>query len=225
MDDNKKRIVDLLKTRSILKQDVFSNTKEWFKIFKSELTDCVEMMQTEIGDDRIRLKIVDISDSEIQLFIGSDVLIFHMHTNVFKFDNSNYVHKSSYVKNNSDNAYCGVINIYNFLADSYEKNRYNDYGYLISRVFINRESHFLVEGKGRLGFIYRDFLNQVINKEIITDIIMRVAVHAIEFDLLTPPYERVSEVSVQEMQALSSDSRLKTGKRLGFKFQSDNNIS
>lgn len=225
MGKNEKRIVDLLKTRSILKQDVFSNTKNWFKVLKSELNECVEMMQSEVSDDRIRLKIVDISDAEIQLFIGSDVLIFHMHTNVFKFDNSNYVHKTSYVKKNSENAYCGIINIYNFLADSYEKKRFNDYGYLISRVFINRESHFLVEGKGRLGFIYRDFLNQVINQEIIKDIIMRVAVHAIEFDLLTPPYERVNVVSVQEMQMLSSDSRLKTGKRLGFKFQSDNNIN
>jgi len=225
MDDNKKRIVDLLKTRSILKQNVFSNTKDWFKVFKEELNSCIQMIQTEIGDDRVRLKIVDISESEIQLFIGSDVLIFHMHTNVFKFDSSNFVHKSSYVKNNPNNAYCGVVNIYNFLADSYEKNRYNDYGYLIGRVFINQESHFLVEGKGRLGFIYRDFLNQIINNEIILDIIMRVAVYAIEFDLLTPPYERVSVVSVQEMQTISNDSRLKTGKRLGFKFQADTSIS
>ena len=131
---------------------------------------------------------------------------------------------SSYIKSNAENAYCGIINIYNFLADSYEQNRYNDYGYLISRIFINQENHFLVEGKGQLSFLYRDFLNQVISKEILNAIILKVAAHAIEFDLLTPPYEKVNVVSVQEMQALSSESKLKTGKRLGFKFEAENNI-
>jgi hypothetical protein len=224
MKDNKSLIVDLLKTRSILKQNVFTNTKKWFQVVKSELIDCINLMKEEIGDDRIRLKVVEVSETEIQLFVGSDVLIFHMHTNVFKFHGSNYVHKSSYIKSNPENAYCGIINVYNFLADSYEQNRYNDYGYLISRIFINQENHFLVEGKGQLSFLYRDFLNQVINKEVINDLILRVSAHAIEFDLLTPPYEKVNVVSVQEMQALSSESKLKTGKRLGFKFEAENNI-
>lgn len=223
-NENKDIIVGLLQNKSILKQDVFSNTKEWFKIFKEELIDCIEIIKQDIDDPRIRLKVEEIGDAEARLYIGSDVLVFHMHTNVFRFNNSNYVHKSSYVKNDKRNAYCGIINIYNFLADSYDFNRLNDYGYLISRIFINRENHFIVEGKGQLSFLYKDFLNQVLNKEIVLDIIMRVSAYAIDFDLLTPPYDKVQVVSVQQMQALSSDSKLKTGKRLGFKFKSDNEI-
>lgn len=225
MDEVRNQIIGLLSTKAILKQDVFKTTKEWFAVFKEELTACIELMKTGVEDDRVRLKLVDKGESEIQLFVGSDVLVFHMHSNVFKFDTSNYVYQSSYLKNNPQNAYCGIINVYNFLADSFERNRPHDYGYLIARTFINSESHFVVEGKGQLSFLYRDFLNQVINKEIILDIIMRVIVHAIDFDLLAPPYEKVNVVSVQEMQALSTDSKLKTGKRLGFKFQSDHKIT
>jgi len=223
MNKNEQQLVDLLKSKSILKQNVYYNNVKWFNVFKKELYDCVAMLSKDLDDnaDNIRLKIVDRSDTEVQLYIGSDVLIFQMHTNVFKIAEDNYVHQSSYIKQNPNNAYCGIINIYNFLADSYQFNRSNDYGYLISRIFINRENHFFIEGKGQLEFVYKDFLNQVLNKDVIIDVIMKVAAFAVDFDLTTPPYNKVSVVSVNEMQTISSNSKLKTGKRLGFKFQAD----
>jgi len=223
MNKNEQQLVDLLKSKSILKQNVYYNNVKWFNVFKKELYDCVAMLSKDLDDnaDNIRLKIVDRSDTEVQLYIGSDVLIFQMHTNVFKIAEDNYVHQSSYIKQNPNNAYCGIINIYNFLADSYQFNRSNDYGYLISRIFINRENHFFIEGKGQLEFVYKDFLNQVLNKDVIIDVIMKVAAFAVDFDLTTPPYNKVSVVSVNEMQTISSNYKLKTGKRLGFKFQAD----
>ena len=225
MESSRAHVINLLRSKSVMKQEVFKNTQEWFKVLKAELKECIEIISEEIGDnEKIRLKYVDAGNYEAQLFIGSDVLIFYMHTNVFRFSKSNYVNQSSYIKNDATNAYCGVINIYNFLADSYEQNRFNDAGYLLSRIFINKESHFVVEGKGQLEFIYRDFLNQVINKDIILDVILKVAAYALEFDLLTPPYKAVSVVSVQEMQTISSNSKLKTGKRLGFRFKSEDKI-
>lgn len=226
MNETEQGLVNLLKSKSILKQNVYHNNVKWFKVFKEELNDCVAMLSKDLDNnaDNIRLKIVDRSDTEVQLYIGSDVLIFQMHTNVFKIANDNYVHQSSYIKKNPDNAYCGIINIYNFLADSYQFNRSNDYGYLISRIFVNREDHFFIEGKGELEFMYKDFLNQVLNKEVIIDVIMKVATFAVDFDLITPPYNKVSVVSVNEMQTISSNSKLKTGKRLGFKFQADNDV-
>ncbi|HIP36240.1 MAG TPA: hypothetical protein EYG85_05255 [Crocinitomix sp.] len=224
--DTKTLVVDLLKTKSILKQDVYTNTKKWFNVFKEEIKNTINLINNDIGEhkDKIRLKIVDKSDTEIQLYIGSDVLVFQMHTNVFKIAPNNYVHQSSYIKSNPNNAYCGIINVYNFLADSYEYNRLNDLGYLIARIFINKEDHFFVEGKGQLEFLYKDFLNQKLKTEIIKDIILKISAYAINFDLLTPPYEKVSIVSVQETQAITNDSQLKTGKRLGFKFKSENDI-
>ena len=225
MEEENKHIVELLKSKSLMKQEVFSNTKTWFSVLKEELAECISIIKEQLGENpKIRLKYVDAGPYEAQLYIGSDVLIFYMHTNVFRFSKTNYVHQSSYIKQDPNAAYCGIINVYNFLADSYELNRFNDAGYLISRIFINKDNHFMIEGKGYLEFAYRDFLNQVMHKEVMLDVILKVAAYALEFDLLTPPYNTVGVVSVEQMQTLSNNSKLKTGKRLGFKFQSDNKI-
>jgi hypothetical protein len=48
-------------------------------------------------------------------------------------------------------------------------------------------------------------------------------VFAIEFDLLVPPYEYVSEMTVGEAQIISNNLQMQTGKRLGFKMKSDDN--
>ena len=217
-------LVDLLKSKTGLKQDVFENSKKWFKCLKDEMSSCLELIKTEIADPRVRLKFVDKGASEAHLYVGSDILVFHLHSNVFKFSPKDYNAQTSYVKNNPSNAYCGIINIYDFLADSYEYNRPNDLGYLIGRVFINNENHFVVEGKGQLDFLYRNFMGQVITKEYMRDIILRSAIHALDFDLLTPPYQAVQQVTVYDMQTLAQSSKMKTGKRLGFKFQTDSNV-
>ena len=221
----KKILVDLLKNKSVLKQDIYTNTIHWFNVFKDELKNCLTVLAKEINDPRVRLRFVDRGDAEAHLYIGSDVLIFSMHTNVFKFSENDFATKTSYVKTNSDNAFCGVIHIYDFLADSYEFNRPNDLGYLIGRIFINRENHFQLEGKGKVGMLYRDFMHQILTNDIVQDIIFRVSIYALEFDLLTVPYDTIKEVSVYELQTLSNSSMLKTGKTLGFKFKSGNEFT
>jgi len=227
MEDHseKKYLVDLLTSKSVLKQDIYKNTIHWFNVFKVELKQCLAILSKEINDPRVRLRYVDRGDAEAHLYIGSDVLIFSMHTNVFKLADTDFATKTSYVKNNKQNGFCGVIHIYDFLADSYEFNRPNDLGYLIGRIFINHENHFQLEGKGKIGNLYRDFMHQVLSVEIIQDIIFRVSIYALEFDLLTPPYDTIKEVTVYELQTLSYSSILKTGKTLGFKFKSGNDFA
>jgi hypothetical protein len=46
---------------------------------------------------------------------------------------------------------------------------------------------------------------------------------ALQFDLLVPPFDFVSELSVGEIQLISDSLQLQTGKRLGFKMKSDDN--
>lgn len=222
--EGKKILLDLLKAKSGHKQDVFKNTRKWFDVFKQELTECVSILKEELDDPRIRFRVEDKGDSEARLYIGSDVLVFHMHSNVFKIPPHDYSAQTSYVLNDPRNAYCGVINVYDFLADSYEYNRHHDVGYLIARIFINADDHFKIEGKGQIGFIYQNFMNQVLTQELVEKIILRLSIYALEFDLLTPPYQAVNQVSVSELQTLSSNTKLKTGKRLGFQFQSNTDI-
>ena len=45
--------------------------------------------------------------------------------------------------------------------------------------------------------------------------------YALEFDLLTPPYEIVSKVTVFQMHEIDANSQMSTGKRLGFKFEAE----
>jgi hypothetical protein len=46
-------------------------------------------------------------------------------------------------------------------------------------------------------------------------------VYALEFDLLTPPYDVVSKATVNQMIELNASQSMQTGKRLGFKFEAE----
>jgi hypothetical protein len=94
-------------------------------------------------------------------------------------------------------------------------------GYLVARIFVNHESHFFVEGKRQSSELVKDFGNDELTKEYLKDIIETTIQYAVDFDLLVPPYDQVKIANVQQMQAEINHSRIQTGKRLGFKFNSD----
>ncbi|MCH2230272.1 MAG: hypothetical protein MK105_07995 [Crocinitomicaceae bacterium] len=221
--EKRANIIDLLVNKAAMKQDIADYSEEVLASFKRIMRDEINEIQKSINDDRIRLRFEDKGDHVFHIYIGSDVLVFQLHTNVFRLPDENPLWKTEYLQSNAANGYFGMINIYNFLAESYEKNRYNDAGYLIGRVFLNHDNHFMVEGKGQLGFLFRDLENGYISDSVIRQIIQTAIMHAIDFDLVTPPYELVKEVSLGQVQAISSDLQLKTGKTLGFKFSSDDN--
>lgn len=223
-EEGRQVLLEMLKSKSGHKQDVFANTKRWFYILKKVLEECIDDLASQLDDERIRFRFEDKGPGEARLYLGSDVLVFHMHSNVFKLPPTDFASQTSYVKDNPKNAYCGIINVYDFLADSYEQNRFHDLGYLICRIFVNGEDHFKVEGKGQMGIIYQNYMNQVLTEDILHEMILRLGIYALDFDLLTPPYQAVSQVSVEELQTLSTNSKLKTGKRLGFRFQSETDI-
>lgn len=217
-------ILDTLKEKACLKQQVYKKTYATFQKFKAEANKLIGELGSEMCDiDKdVIFEFIDKSDFEFQIKFGGDVLVFFMHTNVFDFDKSHNIWNSSYVKEDRLRTYCGMINIYNFLADSFKYNRVDDIGYLVARCFINKDEHYFVEGKRQLGFLYNDFINETINTKKIKNIIESSILYSMEFDLLTPKYETMSTVSVQEINEVTSIIKLKTGKRLGFKFQNDN---
>ena len=217
----KDTLVTLLKERSLLKQDVYDQTLKTFTRFQGIVEEKLKSLRVEIPDERVRLRYDANGDFESHAYVGSDVLVFNMHSNVFSFPKENAVWKTSYIEKDKNNAYCGVINIYNFLADSFLQNRFNDAGYLIGRIFINKENHFMVEGKGQLGFLFRDFIHGELNDVELNKILDCAIQYAVEFDLLTPPYDAVNVVDVMHIKAQSTAQQLKTGKRLGFRFESD----
>ena len=216
-------ILELLKEKSSLKQDVFYSTLSVFKELKDVVKEVVNDLKPKVAaiDKRLIINYKDKTEFEIELQVAGDVLIFQMHTNVFEFDISHQIWKTSYVKEQPSNSFCGVINIYNFLADSFKYNRSNDLGYLVARIFQNREHHYFVEGKRQLGFLYNDFSNAFMNRAELKKIVESAVVYCLSFDLFTPPFEEVRVVSVGQTEQQNFLMSVKTGKRLGFRFQTD----
>ena len=214
----KETILKLLSEKSVMKQDVFSNTiavfnnlKEVLKQKADDLTDAIIKI-----DKRVTINYKDATPQSMQLKVAGDMLDFYMHTNVFEFDRSHPMFKNGYVKNNNLNSYCGIINVYNFLADSFKYNRLNDMGELIARIFINREKRFFVETKTQMGYKYANFSSEEVTKEQLIDIVNEIIIYAISFDLLTPNFDSVKQVTVLEIQEKSNSNALRTGKRLGY---------
>lgn len=217
-DKQRETILALLSKKSVMKQDVYSNTISIFNQLKEILKERAEDLSDEIlkVDKRINIFFKDISLQSMQLKIAGDVLDFQMHSNVFEFDRSHSMFRTAYIRNNELNSYCGIISVYNFLADSYKYNRLNDLGYLIARIFINRENHFFVETKTQIGYKYHNFSAEPINKNTLCDIVNELIIYSVKFDLFTPPYDSVRQVTVYEMQEKSTSAALRTGKRLGY---------
>ena len=163
-------------------------------------------------DDRVIVEYKETGEFEAQIRIAGDLLIFQMHSNVFRFDRNNTLWNTSYLNENENRGYCGIINIYNFLNDSFKYNRAYDLGYMVGRIFINHENHFMVEGKRQLGFLYNDFINSVIDKDKLKSIIQSAIIYCLDFDLLVPKYDLVKEVSVNQINQLIDDQKLKTAK-------------
>lgn len=223
LQEQKKQIVKTLTEKAVIKQKVYDNTMETFELLKKALHEiAVEFNNSLKGADRrVLLEYKDRGKFEAEIKVASDILIFSMHSNIFEFDREHQVWKTPYVQENVLNSYCGIINIYNFLSDSFKYNRVDDLGYLVARIFVNREKHYFVEGKRQLGFLYNNFGTMTIDKESLKKIINTAILYAMQFDLLVPPYDTVKITSVALMNQKFENSKLQTGKRLGFQFNSD----
>jgi len=222
--ERREAIVDLLINRAALKQDVADYSEGVFESFKVVVQDEIQELRKQVDDSRIRLSYEDKGKYEFRVSIGSDTLVFQLHSNIFRFDDNNAIWQSDYLKENGANGYFAVIHIYNFLAESMLQNRMNDAGYLIGRMFMNHNYHFLVEGKGPLGSLFKDPEKNVLTDETQRQIVQTAMAFAINFDLIVPPYEMVQQISVGQVNQISSELQTSTGKRLGFKFSSDEDI-
>jgi hypothetical protein len=223
IDDKKVNIVGTLKEKSLLKQKVFDNTLQSFGIVKDILRSLAKELNMNLGglDPRIRLEYTDRSNFDAQIRVAGDILLFSMHSNIFQFDREHPAWKTPYIQKNKYNAYSGVINIYNFLADSFKYSRADDLGYLIARIFINHENQYFVEGKRQMGMLFSNYGSEEISKSSLQNIIFTAIQYALEFDLLVPPYDTIKIATVGQAEAKIQHSRVITGKRLGFQFNSD----
>ena len=218
--ESNQNILKFLEEKISLKQEVLDNSKAVFDEMKQQLSQIASQYKSpvkNISKDLVTSFRVT-GDFEAELVLADETLIFSLHTNIFTFDNSHEIWKTKYVKQDVNRAYCGKIFIYNFLTDSFRYNRINDVGYLIARIFINKEKHFFIEGEKQLGNLYSDFSTSMLDSENIHKIIEAAIFYSLNFDPFTPPFEKMEEISVRDILDASIQSRIATGKRLGFQF-------
>lgn len=217
------QILERLDQKASLKQQVFRNTCRVFKLFKEQLSTIADELKDDFGDkdSHVEIAFTDVNDFEAQLKFSGDVLIFSMHSNIFTFPPDDSIHKMDYIKEDISRRYCGVIHIHNFLADSLKYNRISDVGYLVSRIYVNKEDHFFADGNGSIGKEFNDISKDVITDKAIRKIIEMAIVFCMDFDLLSPPYEVVRELSLEQKQFLEANSGYPTVKKIGYRFKAE----
>ena len=216
----------ILVKKGTLKQEVYNNTLNSFRMIKKVIGDMIASYDKEYkhSKKKIPFEYKETGEFELHIKFAGDILIFIMHTNIFEFSRDHEVMKTAYIKKDRDRSYCGIIQIFNFLADSFKYNRGKDVGYLIGRVFVNKDMSYFIEGKREIGMLYPNFGKAKLDEEAVQKIVESAMLYTINFDLLTPPYQSQVQVSVQEMKSIMDSQSLKTGKRLGFKFQADKEL-
>ncbi len=220
----RKKILETIVSKSTLKQKVFDNTFATFNDLKETLLEMASEMDDQLDgllDRRVRLEYRDRGKFEAQIQVANDLLIFQMHTDVFEFEPNHVIWQNPYVQTDRDNSYCGVINIYNFLSDSFKFNRNADEGYLIGRIFINREKCYFVEGKQQTSMRPMQFGKAEIDSEALVRILESAIYYALNFDLLLPSYDDNKRVTVDQCNTKLDNSKFVTGKRLGYDFDVD----
>lgn len=220
-------IFELLRDKSSMKQDVATKTEEAFKEFKVQAREIGDKLTEQLQpvDGRLKMEYSDKGSFMFKLRFAGDTLIFYRHSNVFEFEKSHRLWKTKYLNDDPLRAYCGIINVFNFLTDSLLYNRYADRGYLVARIFINKEGHYYVEGKRQLSFLYNNFTEQTFDAQAAKSVIESAMLYSLDFDLYTPPYDSMKEIGVSDLMEQSTNLNVATAKRLGFRFQADDDIA
>ncbi|MFI3318603.1 MAG: hypothetical protein SNH88_05385 [Rikenellaceae bacterium] len=200
MGTTRNEIVETIISKSNLKQRVFDKTTASFNLLKETLLEMASELDDELEgklDRRVRLEYRDRGKFEAQLQIAGDMLLFQMRTDVFFHEK---------------HSYSGMINIYNFLSDSFKFNRNADEGYLIGRIFIDNEGKFLLEGAITDEEIL--FEDNQISRTTLVAIMEAAIIYAINFDLLAPSFEDNRRVKLDQFNSKMDNSKFETGKRL-----------
>ena len=72
-----------------------------------------------------------------------------------------------------------------------------------------------------MNMICTSFENDKISSTNVRRILMASLLFTINFDLPTPPYELVQEVNLQDFTNTLDQMQMKTGKKMGFRFLSE----
>jgi len=217
-------ICNLLISKGELKMDVFNAALEAMQYFKDVAKEFDDYYKSNFSEAHESVPVLYNNKNQylFQIKFAGDILVFMLHTNIFEFPRDHEVMKSSYIKENKERSYCGMISIYNFLSDSFKYDRINDTGYMIGRVLINNEHHFYMEGKRELAQILNNFNTNKFSIDNAREILHSAIKYTVNFDLLLPEFDMIKIITVNDMMQLENQiMTIPTAKRLGYRFEKD----
>lgn len=221
MDKRKRNeIVGQLQVKAKLKRHILDLADESFETLNKTL----EGLATEYNsmlEDGVKVDLMRRTQRILQIDADEDTMILSLQSGVYQFDRDHEVWQTEYVKENAARSYVAVVNIYNFLSDSFKYDRDEDMGYLVARVFVNAEGAFFVEGKRQRGMGHKDFGKKTLDGDAWRKIVETALLYCIEFDQLVPPYDKIMITDLAHMNLEILSAKTRNGKRLGFQFKSD----
>jgi hypothetical protein len=213
-------IANLLLTKSGVKQVTYRNVCEAFRGLKQEAVQIIDEInsKTHTKDADITLSVVDISEQEFHVKVAGDLLAFFLHTNIITLGDDYAYNKSEYVMENLDRKFLGQINVYNFMADSLKYNRMHDPGYLVTRLMVNQENRFIVEGDKPINFLFESVSSKQLDQTDLNILVHLIITQAIENDLVAPPFNQIRGLTLQ--QKIANTEVVGAGQKIGFQMSS-----
>ena len=118
--DQYESIVSSLKDKSAHKLQVLKATAKQFAILKEEASKLAKELCEEVDCvEGVDVKFKETGMFQAEFKFGEDLIVFFMHNDVFDFEKSHRIWKTSYVAENRNRAYCGMITMFNFLNNSF----------------------------------------------------------------------------------------------------------
>jgi len=87
--ERREAIIDLLLNKAAMKQDVADYSEGVFESFKVVVQDELRELRDKVDDSRVRLTFEDKGKFEFRVSIGSDTLVFQLHSNIFRLPDDN----------------------------------------------------------------------------------------------------------------------------------------
>lgn len=213
-------IINKIETTSQLKQKLFEQVTSFFADLEKTCREVAIELQKKSANNAIAVKIEKINDYEFLFRVGGDVLVFILQSNIVRLSDDAYISKSKYLKDDVTLRYFGQVLVYNFLADTLTYGRLDDPGYLISRILINRENHFFLEGDRKIVFEFPELKENPITKEKSRKLVENLVLSALNNDLLAPNFNDIMLISYH--QKLEHTSSMGNPKKIGFDFFAKN---
>jgi len=203
-----------LHVKAELKQKIYANLKEFFRILKIEAQQINSELTEKTADcnPKISTAFNDLSEFEFRITTGGDTLVAVMQSNIIQLDPEHVFLKRKYFKENAP--YFGQIVLYNFLEDSFRYKRLDDYGYLIGRIFIDANNRLFAEGDRQVHYCFDDPDNAFMTNKNARLILLKAISAMIDNDLMAPDFQLVQVITLAQKENYTiTEAR---GQKIGF---------